>query len=95
MATPAKWKRFVKIVKNPETGREKKVSYWQAWKAKDGWDRIKPGTSKWDSYCARSAWIKKEMLAKWWESAKKARDPNSPNNLSRKKWKCSWSKSKK
>ena len=37
---------------------------------------------------------KKEMIKKGGKSAKKARDPNSPNNLSRKKWKCIGKKSK-
>lgn len=95
MPKPAKGKRFVKVVKDPKTWRKKKVSYWQSWKAKSWWDRIKPWTKKWDAYCARSLWIKKDMIKKWGGSAKKARNPNSPNNLSRKKWKCSWSKSKK
>jgi hypothetical protein len=27
MATPAKGKKYVKVVKNPKTGRKKKVSY--------------------------------------------------------------------
>tara|TARA_R110000868_G_scaffold284016_2_gene544492 strand:- start:7204 stop:7314 length:111 start_codon:yes stop_codon:yes gene_type:complete len=27
MPTPAKGKKFVKVIKNPDTGREKKVSY--------------------------------------------------------------------
>lgn len=91
--TPSKGKRFVKVVKNPSTGRSRKVSYGQAGKAKGGGDRIRPGTSKGDSYCARSQGIKKEMLAKGGKSAKKANDPNSPNNLSRKKWRCKGSKS--
>ena len=85
MESPSKGKRFVKVVVNKETGREKKVSYGQSGKAKSGGDRIKPGTSKGDSYCARSAKIKGD-----WKS-----DPNSPNNLSRKKWGCVGSKSKK
>ncbi len=46
MATPAKGKKSVKVVKNPETGRTKKVSYGQAGPAKDGGPRIRPGTSK-------------------------------------------------
>jgi len=71
-------KRFEKVVKNPETGRTRTVKYGQAGKAADGGDRIRPGTSKGDSYCARSAKIKGD-----WRS-----DPNSPNNLSRQKWKC-------
>jgi hypothetical protein len=95
MPTPAKWKRFVKVVKSPKTGRIKKISYWQAGQAKSWGDRIKPWTSKWDSYCARSLGIKKEMIAKGWDSAKKARSPNSPNNLSRAKWKCKSAKSMK
>ena len=51
-------KRFTKIVKNPKTGRTKTVKYGQAGKAKDGGDRIRPGTAKGDAYCARSAKIK-------------------------------------
>jgi len=93
MATPAKGKRFVKKVKNPKTGRTRKVSYGQSGKAKDGKDRIRPGTAKGSSYCSRSAGIKRDMLRKGGKSAKKARDPNSPNNLSRKKWKCKGTKS--
>jgi len=78
MATPSKGKRFVKVVVNKETGREKKVSYGQAGEAKGGGDRIKPNSPKAKAYCARSAKIKGD-----WK-----KDPNSPNNLSRKKWKC-------
>lgn len=76
-------KRFKKVVKNPETGRTKTIRYGLAGLASDGKDRIRPGTSKGDAYCARSAKIKGD-----WKS-----DPNSPNNLSRKKWKCKGSKS--
>jgi hypothetical protein len=78
-------KRFKKIVTNPKTGRKKTVRYGQAGKAKDGKDRIQPLTKKADAYCARSAKIKGD-----WKS-----DPNSPNRLSRKKWKCKGSKSMK
>ena len=78
-------KRFSKTVVNPKTGRTKTVKFGQAGKAKDGGDRIRPGTSKGDSYCARSAKIKGD-----WKS-----DPNSPNNLTRKKWRCKGSKSMK
>jgi hypothetical protein len=85
MATPSKGKRFVKIVENKETGRKKKISYGQAGKAKDGKDRIRPGTAKADNYCKRSNAIKGD-----WRS-----DPNSPNSLSRKKWKCKNDKSTK
>lgn len=88
MATPARGKRFVKVVRNPETGRTRKVSYGQAGKAKGGGDRIKPGTSKGDAYCARS-------MGQMKDSPKAARDPNSPLRLSRAKWKCSGSKSRK
>ena len=83
MATPAKGKMFVKEVKNPETGRTRKISYGQAGKASDGKARIQPNTAKGDAYCARSLKIKGD-----WKS-----DPNSPNNLSRKKWHCKGSKS--
>jgi hypothetical protein len=80
---PAKGKEKVHI-----TGSGKKVSY-----GEKGAD-VRPGTSKGDSYCARINGIKKEMIANGGKSAKKARDPNSPNNLSRKRWKCDGDKSK-
>ena len=79
MATPRKGKKYVKVVKNKTTGRTKKVSYG------DANATIAPGTSKGDAYCARSNAIKGN-----WRS-----DPNSPNNLSRKKWKCNGNKSTK
>jgi hypothetical protein len=82
---PAAGKASVKVVKNAVTGRTRKVSYGQAGKAKDGGKRIRPGTAKGDAYCARSAKIKGD-----WKD-----DPNSPNRLSRKKWKCKGSKSMK
>ena len=81
---PAKGKAKVKV-----TSDGKKVSYGQAGKAKDGGSRVKPGTSKGDSYCARSAGIKKGL------SKAKQNDPNTPNNLSRKRWKCKGTKSSK
>ena len=87
MATPAKGKMFAKKVKNPKTGRTIKVSYGQSGKAKDGGKRIRPGTSKGDSYCARSAGQMKKH-------PKAAANPNSPLRLSRKKWKCSGKKSR-
>lgn len=88
MAKPAKGKAKAKVVKNPKTGRTKKVSYGQAGKAKDGSARVKPGTSKGDAYCARSdGQMKKHPKA--------AKDPNSPLRLSRKRWKCSGKKSSK
>ena len=78
-------KRFTKVVKNPKTGRTRTIKFGQAGPAKDGGDRIRPGTAKGDAYCARSAKIKGD-----WKS-----DLNSPNNLSRRKWKCKGSKSMK
>ena len=42
--TPAKGKRFVKVVKNKKTGRTRKVSYGQAGKSKSGTDR------DWETY---------------------------------------------
>jgi hypothetical protein len=83
MAKPAKGKRFTKIIKTVG-GRTRKVSYGQAGKASDGGDRIRPSTSKADAYCARSNKIKGD-----WRS-----DSNSPNNLSRRKWKCIGNKSR-
>ena len=81
---PAKGKAKVKI-----TADGKKISYGQAGKAKDGKARIQTGTAKGDAYCARSLGIKKGL------SKAKQNDPNTPNNLSRKAWKCSGAKSKK
>jgi hypothetical protein len=43
--------------------------------------RIKPGTKYGDSYCARSLGINKKYPMT-------AINPNSPNNLSRRKWRC-------
>ena len=83
MATPRRGKAKVKVTKSG-----KKVSYGQAGKAKDGKRRVRPGTSKGDSYCARSLGIKKRL------SKKKRNNPNTPNNLSRKRWKCSGAKSR-
>ena len=84
MATPSKGKAKVKV-----TAGGKKVSYGQAGKAKDGSSRVQAGTSKGDAYCARSLGIKEDV------SKAKQNDPNTPNNLSRKRWKCSGAKSKK
>ena len=81
--TPAKGKAKVKI-----TAKGKKISYGQSGKAKDGSSRVKVGTSKGDAYCARSLGIKKSL------SKDKQNDPNTPNNLSRKRWKCSGAKSR-
>ena len=86
---PAKGKRFTKTYTDKKTGRKRKVSYGQAGKAKGGGPRVKPGTKKGDSYCARSYGIKKRL------PKKKQNDPNTPNNLSRKRWKCKGKKSMK
>jgi len=80
---PAEGKAKVKV-----TAEGKKVSYGQAGEAKGGGPRVKPGTSKGDSYCARSAGQMRDF-------PKAAKDPNSPLRLSRERWKCSGSKSKK
>lgn len=50
--------------------------------------KVKPGTKKGDSYCARSAGQMKKH-------PKAAKDPNSPLRLSRARWKCSGTKSRK
>lgn len=76
-----------KTVTNPKTGRKKKVGYGQAGKASDGGPRVRPGTSKGDAYCARS-------LAQKKKHKKAGSNPNSPLNLSRKRWKCSGAKSR-
>jgi hypothetical protein len=85
MATPAKGKRFVKIVKTV-SGRTRKVSYGQAGKASDGKDRIRPNSAKGDAYCSRSY-----GQMKMHPSA--AKDANSPLRLSRRKWRCIGKKS--
>jgi len=74
-------KKFSKVVKNPKTGRKKTVRYGQKGSS------IRPGTSKGDSYCSRSMGQMKQF-------PKSAKNPNSPLRLSRKKWKCSGSKSR-
>jgi len=81
-STPAKGKAKVKI-----TATGKKVSYGQAGKAKAGGPRVRAGTSKGDSYCARSAGQMKK-------NPKAAKNPNSPLRLSRKRWKCAGKKSR-
>jgi len=72
-------KRFKKVVTNSETGRKKTVRFGQKGAT------ISPGSKRGDSYCARSNKIKGD-----WRS-----DPNSPNSLSRKKWRCKGDKSMK
>jgi hypothetical protein len=71
-----------KTFTNPKTGRKKTVRYGQVGA------KVRPGTKKGDSYCARSAGIKKGL------SKADQNNPNTPNNLSRKKWKCAGKKSK-
>lgn len=78
---PAAGKKFSKTIRNKKTGRKKTVSY-----GAKGYT-ISPGTSKGDSYCARSNGQMKKF-------PKSAKDPNSPLRLSRAKWKCSGSKSR-
>jgi hypothetical protein len=80
--TPAQGKARVKI-----TASGKKVSYGQAGLAKDGGPRVKPGTSKGDAYCARSAGQMRDF-------PKAAANPNSPLRLSRDRWNCKGTKSK-
>ena len=80
---PARGKARVKI-----TAAGRKVSYGQAGKAKGGGPRVRPGTSKGDAYCARSAGQMKSH-------PKAAKDPNSPLRLSRKRWACKGEKSSK
>ncbi len=79
------WQKVTK--KKPNKGKrfvsKEGTSYGQAGKAKDGTDRIKPNTKDGDAYCARSNKIKGD-----WR-----KDPDSPNNLSRRKWKCHGNKS--
>jgi hypothetical protein len=83
MATPRKGKAKVKV-----TASGKKVSYGQAGSATGGGPRVKPGTSKGVSCWGRCLGRKKRS------SKKKKHDPNTPNNLSRKRWKCAGAKSK-
>ena len=81
MAKPAKGKMFAKTTTNPKTGRKIKVSYGQAGKAKDGGKRIRAGTAKGDSYCARSAGQMKQFPSA-------AKNPNSRLRQARRRWKC-------
>jgi len=82
MPTPRKGKAKVKV-----TSTGKKVSYGQAGQAKGGGSRVKPGTTKGNSYCARSFGIKRRL------DKKQQNDPNTPNNLSRTRWRCSGARS--
>ena len=80
--TPAQGKARVKV-----TASGRKVSYGQAGEAKGGGPRVKPGTSKGDAYCARSAGQMRDF-------PKAAANPNSPLRLSRDRWNCKGTKSK-
>jgi hypothetical protein len=82
MAEPASGKKSVKVVEDPETGRTKKISY-----GAKGYRIAPKGSKRADSYCARSAGIKRRL------PESEQNDPNTPNNLSRKKWGCSGDKS--
>ena len=84
MAKPRAGKAKVQV-----TSDGRRISYGQAGNARGGGPRVKPGTSKGDSYCARSLGIKRRL------SKKKQNDPNTPNNLSRKRWNCVGAKSTK
>jgi len=75
-------KKYSKTVVNPDTGRKKTVRY-----GAKGYT-IAPGTTRGDSYCARSYGIKQQV------SESQRNDPNTPNNLSRRKWKCAGKVSK-
>jgi hypothetical protein len=73
-------KKYKKVV---GTGKKKRTVRYGA----KGYS-IAPGTSKGDSYCARSWGQMKDHPSA-------AKDPNSPLRLSRKKWRCSKDKSRK
>lgn len=73
---PAKGKAKSKTVKNRKTGRTRTISY-----GKKG-ANVDPGSKRGHSYCARSFGIKKGL------PKSKQNDPNTANNLSRKRWKC-------
>lgn len=72
---PSKGKARTKI-----TASGRKVSYGQKGA------KVKPGSSKGDAYCSRSAGQMKSH-------PKAAKDPNSPLRLSRKRWRCQGKKS--
>ena len=74
--TDSVWSRFV-LRGLPFAKNESEIDkIRQKGKAKDGGDRIRPGSAKGHAYCARSAKIKK------------CKKPPCANALSRKKWKC-------
>jgi hypothetical protein len=77
-------KKFSKTVTDPETGRERKVRY-----GAKGYS-ISPGTDKGDRYCTRS-----EGQRKQYGYDCSGKDRNTPLCLSRAKWKCSGTSSRK
>lgn len=76
-------KKYVKTVTDSATGRERKIRY-----GAKGYT-IAPGTSKGDSYCARSEGQRKDYGYDC-----NGADRNTPLCLSRSKWRCSGSKSR-
>jgi hypothetical protein len=82
MAEPAPGKKSVKVVEDPDTGRKKTISY-----GAQGYRIAPKGSKRADRYCARSYGIKKRL------PKEAQQDPNTPNNLSSKKWGCSGYKS--
>lgn len=77
-------KKYVKTVTDPETGRERKVRY-----GAKGYS-IAPGTDKGDRYCTRS-----EGQRKQYGYDCNGKDRNTPLCLSRAKWRCSGTSSRK
>lgn len=80
-------KKYSKTYTNPKTGRKNTVRY-----GAKGY-RVKPGTKAGNSYCARSHGINQKLRRKG--KTAQANNPNTPNNLSRRKWKCRGTKSMK
>lgn len=77
-------KKFSKTVTDPETGRERKVRY-----GAKGYS-IAPGTDKGDRYCTKS-----EGQREQYGYDCSGKDKNTPLCLSRAKWKCSGTSSRK
>lgn len=77
-------KKLTKAVTNSKTGKTRDVKYGLTAAGRKGTNLKAPqpqGGKRKDSYCARSAGINKAH-------PKTARNPNSPNNLSRRRWGC-------
>ncbi len=79
MASPRKGKAKVKV-----TSTGKKVSYGQAGSARGGGPRVRPGTSKGDSYCARSLGIKRRLRQE------KTKRPQHSKQFIKKKMEVCW-----